>query len=151
MGHTMHLEDTTIVEEESTPSCGYIRYQNGIYQLTFFDVSRSAVDDYFMYLDKILSRSSNDETVYIVSDGSQVTETQPIGYMLAILRRTLRNHPHRPGVRVAIIYQTATFVSLINSLFRTFIMSRDGMRFFHVDNVDEAIAWLGLPQSENSE
>lgn len=143
----MRLTDTEIIEQESTPSCEYIRYKNGVYQLTFLTVSRAAVDDYFMYFDKILTATPNEQTIYLLSDGSEVTETQPIGYMLAILRRTLRSHPERPAVRVAIIYQTAAFVGLINSLFRTFVLSKDGMRFFHVDAIDEAIAWLDIPQN----
>lgn len=119
-----------------------LEIHNRYYEITYHEVSRQAVDDYFYHLDQVLKQASAGETVYILSDGSEISSMQPLQYMMSRARALFSQNRNRPHMRVAVLYQSGAFIELLDGLFRVFMRGHDRLRFFRSETRDDAINWL---------
>jgi hypothetical protein len=130
-------------EPAANAGCEYTMTEQGIHQFVFREPSKEAVDDFFRKLEHIFTTTASAGTNrYIVDitqagdrDVSLVTNVQRF-------RRLETLYPQRPRGRTVILHRPGLAYSFIDSFIRAVAPSRDITRFFPVDKLDEAIAWV---------
>lgn len=122
-------------------ACEYILHDSGIHEFIFHESSRRTVDEFMGYLDEIAFNVSPEDTVLMVVDISR-SGNPPMAYLLSSARSHTKSYPHRISSRIANIYGDARFMSLLDSTTRLLASGKDKVRFFKLENRDQAFKWL---------
>ena len=131
--------DSIVTEQEH---CIYTRLENGVHEFVMLSSKRDAIDVYMAMYEPIYRQLPADGVMYSIVDQSQ-SGMPPITYLTSAVKRMIDNNPPRRKTCMAIIFSNNMMVALLETV-RTLLTKPgyDDVRFFHVNNRDQAIAWL---------
>lgn len=114
-------------------------HENGINEFVFHKSSRRAMVIFFEELTKVIDDFDSEGTLLLLID---VTESglQPLHLAFDKTAQFIRENPHRPKSKIALLYTATPLVSLITN-FMEFVGKNDQLQLFTEDR-DAALEWL---------
>lgn len=133
----------TTYAPKQAPACAYRLLDSGIHEITFNSVSRDAVTEFFVHLNRTFDgKTQEDPRLMILIDGT-ASGFPSLSELMAGGRALVANHPHRPQVSYALVLRghTRHIVFALERLIRLF-RTTNRARSFMPQERDEAEAWL---------
>jgi hypothetical protein len=125
------------------PLCEYYLRDNGVHEFIYNEVGRTAVDEFFDHFERVAATLPSGSVYRILTNGSRVKETQPVRYMFLRVQAILRRLPQRPIFRVALLAsQDNSMTKILDAVFRALLRGQDRLRFFPVNQYEQAMEWL---------
>lgn len=129
-------------DQRTHPACHYQRLESGVHLFTMYEENRAAVDVLLTLFEEVALSLPPEQVMRYIIDVHHV-QNLPIPYALNKVREAMRRLPNRPLTRGVHLYNNRTLAALADSLFALLIrLSGDQARFFHVDDYEQALAWV---------
>lgn len=119
--------------------CTYHTLESGIHQITMYESSQQAVDDWLYYMGELFHAAPYDYLPVLLD--LREPGMMPVGYATHRVKQWSKTHRVLPFMDLAVVYRYGLLYPLASALVELSSIP-DGIRLFHNGRYDDARVWL---------